>query len=149
MITGLVLSVFLQISSLSPGYAKALQRCHMCGMNAAASQTEFVAHLSDGSVEQACCMHCVYLLQNYFLKSLAISTLETRDFSTGAQVEAQGAYYLEGSSVIPKGSMAPFLLAFSEQGTAERYRKKYGGHVIDFKKAMEAAGQLEREINQK
>jgi len=89
-------------------------------MDAAKSQTEFVADLDDGSQEHMCSFHCVYLLEG-FMPGRKIMKIETRDFPTGAFVDARNAYYLDRSSLIPKKSMAPFLPAFVDKKVAGRY----------------------------
>jgi hypothetical protein len=145
----LLFSFFLLLNPCYELNAKAIERCHMCGMDASRSQTEFIADLSDGSREHACCLHCVYLLQSYFDKDRSVSGLQTKDFSTGEFIDAKTACYLYKGSIIPKGSMAPFFLAFSAKGTADKYKKKYGGQILDFAKAMDAVLQLDRAINKK
>lgn len=141
----ILFSVCLQFISFPAAHAKALQRCHMCGMDAAKSQTEFVVHFGDTRLEHTCCLHCVYLLQN-FMKDHKVTKLETRDFSSGTLIDAGQAYYLEGSSLIPKGSMAPFLLAFSDKAIAEKYARKYKGSVVGFKEAMDIVAGFDAEI---
>ncbi|GEM_PF-1577509 len=141
----LVSSVLLQYGAFCPGFAKEGKRCHMCGMDAAKSQTEFVVSLDNGSQEHACCLHCVYLLQK-FMKDRRMVRIETRDFSTGALIEAKQAFYLEGASLIPKGSMAPFLLAFLQKESAEKYRVKHGGNVVNFNRALEIVADFDNKV---
>ena len=144
LVMGLCLG--LCFPAMAPVHAKVIHRCHMCGMDAAKSQTEFIASLSDGSEEHICCLHCVYLLQHFFMKDRTILKLETRDFKNGGLIPAAKAFYLEGSSVIPKDSMAPFLLAFAEKKTAEKYQKKYGGNIVDLAKATEIVALFDEDI---
>jgi len=142
---GLLTSISV-ITLCSLCYANEAEVCRMCGMDAARSQTEFVIHFSDGSKEFACCLHCVYLLQN-FIKEKTASILETRDFTTGDLIDARQAYYLHKSSLIPKGSMAPFLPAFSKVETAKNYAKKYSGEVISFDEALKIVESFDKEVS--
>ncbi len=120
------------------------QRCHMCGMDSAKSQTEFAVYADDGSMEYACCLHCVYLLEK-FMEPRKFIRIETRDFTTGAFIDAKKAYYLAAGSLIPKGSMAPFLLAFSEEDPAKQFQKKYKGSILTFKEAMKITAKFDEE----
>ncbi|MFA5117447.1 MAG: hypothetical protein WC695_01185 [Candidatus Omnitrophota bacterium] len=144
----LILFVLAQLSAPHVSYAKVIQRCHMCGMDAAKSQTEFVVYLSDESTQHTCCMHCVYLLEK-FIVPLKVVKMETRDFATGMLIDASKAYYLEASSLMPKGSMAPFLLAFLEEQAVQKFKKKYKGNILTFKEAMEAVARFDAEVSSK
>ena len=144
----LIFSACIQLGILSPLLAKAVNRCYMCGMDAAKSQTEFVVYFDDGAEEHTCCLHCVYLLQQV-AHDRKISGLKTRDFSKGAFIEAKEACYLEGSALLPKGSMAPFLLAFLEKDAAEKYKKKYGGNVVGFTEAMAIVADFDKKVSPK
>lgn len=140
---GALLVLFL-LACASPTLAAAGPRCRMCGMDATKSQTEFVVHHQDGTQERTCCLHCVHLLQK-LSGGPAFQALQTRDFATGAFVDATRAVYLEGSTLIPQGSMAPFLLAFGDRKEAERYQQRYRGTVLDFAQAMEVVARFDEE----
>jgi len=145
-ITCFVLSLCLQLSIfLSVSYAEISHHCRMCGMESAKSQTEFTLIWDDRSNDFACCLHCVYLLQN-FKENNKVIKLETKDFSSGLFIDARKAYYLEGSSLYPKGSMAPFLLAFSTVEKAETYKRKYSGNIVDFSNAMDLVMRFDKEV---
>lgn len=73
--------------------------------------------------------------------------LETRDYKNGILIDAGQARYLEGGPLIPKGSMAPFLLAFSQIEIAESYQRKHGGNIVDYHKAMEIVRQFDEEVS--
>jgi hypothetical protein len=141
-----IICILIPLVVCNIGYAENDLKCHMCGMDASRSQTEFMVEWNDGSREHACCLHCVYLLQN-FVKDRKISKLETRDFTTGSFIDAMKAYYLEGSSIIPKDSMAPFLLAFPDKETAEKYAKQYKGNILTFKESMESVAKFDEEVS--
>lgn len=128
----------------APALAADVQRCRMCGMDASQSQTEFVVHHQDGAQERTCCLHCVYLLQR-LSGGPPFSRLETRDFATGELIDATRAFYLEGSTRLPQGSMAPFLLAFASRAEAERHQQRFHGTVVDFEGAMRIVARFDEE----
>lgn len=140
---GALLALLLLTCAL-PALAANPDRCRMCGMDATKSQTEFVVHREGGGQERTCCLHCVHLLQK-LSGGPAFARLETRDFATGGFVDATKAFYLEGATLRPKGSMAPFLLAFGSRPEAERYQQRYGGKVVDFAEAMKIVARFDEE----
>ncbi|MBI4871682.1 MAG: nitrous oxide reductase accessory protein NosL [Candidatus Riflebacteria bacterium] len=125
--------------------SEATTHCRMCGMDSAKSQTEFVARLDDGREEHTCCLHCVLLLQG-FSRERTIVTLMTRDFASGELTNARRARYVAGSRLMPKGSMAPFLLAFTDREKAEQHVRRYGGRVVEFAQAMGLVESFDREL---
>ena len=145
-IASVIVVLCMLFGGMSASFAASDHRCDMCGMDAAKSQTEFIVHWSDGKEGRTCCLHCLYLLQKT-IKDTTMAKIETRDFAGGTLIYARQAYYLDGSSVIPKGSMAPFLPAFSEKKAADIYEKKYNGTVLTFKQAMESVARFDEEVN--
>jgi hypothetical protein len=140
-----VLLTILLVFLPAAGFAKAPHRCHMCGMDSAKSQTEFVALLDDGTEEHTCSLHCVYILEK-LNTAHKITNLETRDFTSGSLIDARSAHYMKESSLIPKGSMAPFLFAFSNKEDADKYAQKYKGTIVTFDDAMALAAQFDRDV---
>ncbi len=122
--------------------AEGVVRCRMCGMDANKSQTLFVLHYQDGAVERTCSLHCVVLLEKVGDKG-PVATIETRDFATGKLCDAKEAVYLGGGTLIPKGSMAPFLAAFSNRVTADQFAAKFKGKVVDYAGALRAVAEFD------
>ncbi|OIP88297.1 MAG: hypothetical protein AUK24_08280 [Syntrophaceae bacterium CG2_30_49_12] len=130
---------------LFPGFfALASERCIMCGMDAAKSETKFVVQVATGTRDvppgrySFCCLHCLVLFKAR-LKGGKITSIMVRDYSTvtekydsGEMIEAGKAFYLVEMGLRPKGSMVPFMLAFSHQETAERFKKAYGGRILNW-----------------
>lgn len=139
MLQSSLLRVFLLVALLLvPARAGEVLRCKMCGMDAAKSQTMFVAHQKDKDSESLCSLHCVVILEKLDAGTV-FTQLETRDYSSGELMDARKAFYLEESSIIPKGSMAPFLPAFQEKATAEQYARRFQGKVVDYARAVQLA----------
>jgi hypothetical protein len=113
-------------------------------MDAAKSQTEFIVRFDDGRAEHTCCLHCVFLLQS-FMKDRKVAGISTRDYSTGELADARRASYVEGSRLVPKGSMAPFLLGFAERKTAAVHVARFGGRLVDFAGAMGLVERFDKE----
>ena len=134
----IVQTVFLVLVLLLPAQAGEVLRCKMCGMDAAKSQTMFVARPKEGKPESLCSLHCVVILEKLDPTSV-FEQVETRDYSSGELIDARKALYLEDSNIIPKGSMAPFLPAFKDRATAEQYSQRFQGKVVDYARAVQLA----------
>lgn len=122
--------------------AEGVVRCRMCGMDANKSQTLFVLHYKDGAVERTCSLHCVVLLEKVGDKG-PVDSIQTLDFATGQLCDARKASYLVGGTLVPKGSMAPFLPAFSQRKTAEQFAAKFKGKVSDYQDALRAVAEFD------
>ena len=144
-----VMFICMHIYAAPLCYAAAGERCQMCGMDSSRSQTEYIVYWSNDRKETACSLHCVYLLQSFYSKDRSVAKLETRDFYSGEFIDAKKAFYLKGSSIIPKGSMAPFLPAFSDKERAQKYGSRYGGIALDYGKAMDIVKQFDDEVGGK
>lgn len=117
------------------GPALANQRCLLCGMDVGKSETAFYAKMKNGRIYPLCSMQCVYMLEmNAGEKPLAV---RTEKYPKTRLINAEDAFYLCDSKLIPKGSMVPFMLAFETREKAEEYQKKYGGRIMRFDEAME------------
>ena len=140
--TVLVLIVGLIILLVS--MALAFERCIMCGMDAQKSETKFVVQVIEGTRDVThgkysfCCLHCLVLFKAW-LKGGKIGSILVRDYNTvtpkydsGEMIDAKEAFYLVESGLRPKGSMVPFTAAFSSQEQAQKYRKVYGGKILNW-----------------
>ena len=122
----------------------ASERCIMCGMDAAKSETKFVAQVIEGTRNvppgkySFCCLHCVVLFRAW-LKGGKIGFILVRDYSTvtqghdsGEMIDARNAFYLVESGLRPRGSMIPFMAVFSTREIGERYKRVYGGRILSW-----------------
>jgi nitrous oxide reductase accessory protein NosL len=125
-------------------FVQASERCIMCGMDASKSETKFIIQMTEGTKEipagkySLCCLHCLAILKAR-MKGGKISSILARDYNTvtekynsGEMIDAKKAFYLVESQAHPKGSMIPFMLIFSTQNTAEKYRRLYGGKILNW-----------------
>ena len=104
-------------------------------------------HLRDGRVKETCCPRCGL----HFEKGRQdVARREVADFETGNLLKAEGAHYVEGSSVHlccatdssrdQSGSQyelswdrcLPSLTAFRSQEAAEQFRRDKGGSLKTF-----------------
>ena len=132
---------FIFFSSVT---ALAVERCIMCGMDAQKSETKFVIQVTEGTKDIAadeyslCCLHCLVILKAR-MKEGKIGSILARDYDTvtrkydsGEMIDARKAFYLVESGLRPKGSMVPFMLIFSTQTTAEKYKDVSGGRILNW-----------------
>ena len=117
------------------GPALAYHRCILCGMDVDKSETAFYAKMKNGKMAPLCSMQCLYMLEMN-AKEKAVS-VRTEIYPTARSTDAKKAFYLCESKQRPKGTMAPFMLAFATREKAEEYQKKYGGRILNFDEAME------------
>ena len=122
----------------------AFERCIMCGMDAQKSETKFVVQQIEGTRDVTpgkysfCCLHCLVLFEAW-LKGGKIGSILVRDYNTvtnkydsGEMIDAGKAFYLVESRLRPRGSMVPFMTVFSTGEIAERYRRVYGGKILNW-----------------
>jgi len=119
--------------------ADSFERCIMCGMDADISETKYTLVVEEGCSEikkgnyGLCCLHCLVMLRkNLEAKGGRIGNIQTRDYNTKEMVDAGKAFYLIESTLIPKGSMVPFILAFQDRSAFETFQKVYGGALLDW-----------------
>lgn len=102
-------------------------RCDMCGMDVSKSETKFRLKLHD-SMKYACSFSCANMLRE---KLEAVSAIETTDYNTARFINVDAATFVVQSDVIPKGSMPPFILAFSSTEDAEGFISEHNGKILD------------------
>ena len=130
----LPLGLFLMFWVVATQGAQASQRCSLCGMDVDESETAYYVKMEKGRMYPLCSLQCVYMLL-LNAKEKAVS-IRTEDYSTSRLMDAPTAHFLYESRLIPKGSMMPYLLAFSSRDQAIEFQKKYGGRLLDFDSAM-------------
>lgn len=94
--------------------------------------TRHVVVMGDGAEFVFCSLACT---ARHMLKGEHVKKILVADFLTCAPVDATKAHYLEGSDV-PGVMSHTSRIAFSEKSSAEEFRKKHGGRIISFKKAL-------------
>jgi nitrous oxide reductase accessory protein NosL len=131
----MVLFTLLPIVKAGAGETKTNTICQLCGMDAAKSDTEFILYRKTEPEMHACCINCARRL----MKKLGddITKVTTLDYRARKQVPAGDAFYVLGSKHIPKGSMTPYVFAFSSEKDATEFKDRNGGSVLSFKAVVE------------
>ncbi|MFN3395382.1 MAG: nitrous oxide reductase accessory protein NosL [Thermodesulfovibrionales bacterium] len=111
------------------------EECAICGMWIDQyMSTRHVIILKDNTTTSFCSIACAarYLNEN----RQKVKNVKVADFLTDRLINAEKAYYLEGSDV--PGVMSYISrIAFSTKTDAERFQRKHGGRLITFKQAVE------------
>jgi nitrous oxide reductase accessory protein NosL len=111
--------------------------CPVCGMSIKKYyKTSHSTKLHNGKNRQYCSIRCLVV----DAQTHKIDHKNTRviDAQTQKSIKAQTAYYVVGSKI--KGTMSKVSkLAFANKNDAKRFIKKYGGKIVDFKRALEIA----------
>jgi hypothetical protein len=95
--------------------------------------TRHVVVYEDGSQVETCSLACAAKL--YKGSDKKITKLMAADYLTHDLIEAQTAFYLEGSDV--SGVMSyTSRIAFKTKDDALKFQKKHGGTIIPFQEAL-------------
>ncbi len=129
------LGLLILICAFLAGPALAYRRCILCGMDVDKSETAFYAKMKNGKIYALCSMQCLYMLEMN-AKEKAVS-VRTEKYPTSRSINAEKAFYLCESKLVPKGSMVPFMVAFASREKLEKFQKKAGGRILSFDEAME------------
>ena len=142
-----VLAAFLL---LAMGCGHGRRMCAVCQRDECGNLA-FTIRLLDGSEVETCCPRCGlrFLEQEH----PSVASLSMRDFDTAGRIDAQSAFYVEGSDVTPCTSMhgssppkdergccmapvydrcLPSVLAFRSKDRAEAFGREHGGIVKTF-----------------
>jgi|GEM_PF-271915 len=112
------------------------ESCKVCGMyidKYIRTAAELV--YKDGRKEYSCGVACMLRLVEDAGGPSAFESIKVRDWSSDKVIDAETAYYVVGSKVIP--DMLPNYIAFETKEEAETFAAKEGGDVISFFQAME------------
>lgn len=108
--------------------------CPICGMSIKMFyKTSHASKLKNGTDRQYCSIRCLAVdMQEY---NIDLNSVRVVDATTQKLIFAKDAFYVVGSKV--KGTMTKVSkLAFATKDEAEKFRKKYGGKVVTFQKAL-------------
>ncbi len=107
--------------------------CAKCGMDLSKhTHTRYETVLADGSRVVTCGVQCGMMLE----AARGVQRAWATDFISGRRIDAAKAWYVVGSSAVP--DMAPGAIAFASREDAEKFRKGFGGEVLDWDHAREA-----------
>ena len=108
----------------------------VCGMNLAQYYKTNHSATLDGKVRQYCSIHC--LTEDLKIKNLPLKDIQVVDVATLKFIDATSANYVVGSS--QKGTMTmTSQYAFGSKRDAYKFKKEFGGDVVDFTRAVEIA----------
>jgi copper chaperone NosL len=125
----------LLVTGILP-FARAAQReeCVVCGMYLDLyERTRLVISYIDGTTKLTCSLACAAEIINK--DRGRINGVKAADFLTGTLLDADKAYFLEGSD-IPGVMTYTSRLAFSSKAQALTFKKKHGGKIITFEQAL-------------
>jgi len=132
--------LFSALAVLSLAFAPAVfaedSECGLCGTEITPSNNVFTLTRADGTTQTYGCPGCGLHILHTLGNDPAIK-VEAQDFLARTPIDARGAWYLHGSSV---GYCCSFSwLAFATKEDAEKFSKGFGGVVMDFATALDAA----------
>jgi nitrous oxide reductase accessory protein NosL len=111
------------------------KECSVCGMYLDLYEsTKHMIVFTDGTEEETCSLACAAKI--YRREQKRVVRIMVADFLTGTLIEADKAWYLEGSDV-PGVMSYTSRIAFKDKVGAVQFQKKHGGRIISFKEAME------------
>ena len=121
-------------------------KCPICGMSISDHQnTAFVVTMKTGEDVQYCCAHCgLWVLATGMDK---VQSAKTRDFISGAWINADKAVYLYKSKAVP--SCTSSWIAFSSKKQAEMFKKGFGGTIYDYAAALKRRAKDPENMEQK
>jgi len=118
------------------------EKCSMCGMNLGEYLHVRFAIATDDGKETAYCGAQCGLVTSILMGSDKVKSMWATDFITGKPVNAKDAWYVFKSSVIT--DMSPGLVAFKEKEHAEKFRKGFGGDLLDYENAIATLRNLKK-----
>ncbi len=151
----LMLAALLGLAG-SVGYFTYLQlgpqgECEICH-RPVHEATAYEIHLEDGTCEKACCPRCGLRFQK---GRTDVASAEVTDFDTGQRLDANHAFFVEGSSVnlchsktletdrsgvqyqLTWDRCMPSLIAFKDRESVESFRRDYGGVIKTYEEILE------------
>ncbi len=146
--TSIAMVAFLVATMASCGHSR-IATCSQCGRDECKNLAFTIGLASGGSVE-TCCPRCA--LRYMAEKRPAVTALAVRGFADAGTLDAQKAFYVEGSDAHPCATHGgappvdergcclkavydrcePSLLAFASVEQAESFAREHGGFVRTF-----------------
>jgi len=132
VVAGIMLWLIFNVISVTADPDR--KECAVCGMWIDQyERTRHVIALRDGNTAYFCSAACAvrYVKDN----GQKVETIRTADFITEQLVEAEKAFYLQGSDV-PGVMSYVSTIAFATRKDAEEFQKMHGGRIIAFTQAF-------------
>jgi hypothetical protein len=113
---------------------------------------EYVVRLAGGKSEKACCPRCGMHFQS--LNPSKVESAWASDFASGRLIQAENAFYVEGSDVMACCTAAPLrepgatfelhwdrclpsLIAFKNEAEAKAFQMRHGGRLLAYSQSLE------------
>jgi copper chaperone NosL len=129
-----VFALFL-FTAFSPAPAAEREGCVLCGMYLDIyAKTRYTITFDDGSSQSTCSLACAARIMNEHKGRTR--DVKVGNYLSGELIEARSAFYLEGSDV-PGVMSNTSRIAFPSKQAAQDFRKKHGGRIITFDKAVQ------------
>ncbi len=110
----------------------------VCGMNLPMFYKTNHSAILDGQVRQYCSIHC--LAEDLRIKNLALENIQVVDVTSLKFIPVKDAFYVVGSKQL--GTMSrTSKYAFATEKDALEFVQKYGGEIVNFRKAVYIAMQ--------
>jgi len=105
----------------------------VCGMNLPKFYKTNHSATLDGKVRQYCSIHC--LGEDLRVKKLPLEDIQVVDLSSLKFISVKEAFYVVGSKQ-PGTMSVTSKYAFATKDDATKFVKRYGGEIVDFRKAL-------------
>jgi len=137
----LIITTLLVTGIYASAHAAERESCAVCGMYLDLyERTHFVILFNDDTTKSTCSLACAAMVINQ--NKGRIKGVKVADFLTGKLLDADKAYFLEGSD-IPGVMSYTSRIAFFSKTQASTFQKKHGGRIVTFDRALK--DQLEDE----
>jgi nitrous oxide reductase accessory protein NosL len=136
--SGIIILMFFSLFMINvilpdEGLAGRLE-CSICGMWIDQyERTHHVVIMNDGKIKHFCSFACT--AKGIEGHEDGIKTIKTADFPTKRLIDANKAYYLEGSD-IPAVMSHISRIAFASEDIARKNQEQYGGRIVTFRQAL-------------
>jgi nitrous oxide reductase accessory protein NosL/ferredoxin len=105
----------------------------VCGMNLPMFYKTNHSAVLEGKTRQYCSIHC--LAEDLRIKKLPLQNIQVVDVTSLKFIPVKTAFYVVGSK--QPGTMSrTSKYAFANKADAVNFSKKYGGEIVDFRKAL-------------
>jgi nitrous oxide reductase accessory protein NosL len=125
---------------LRPNLGEKVGTCDACGMEVFDRMLTKVAITADGETFYACGMGCAFGMA----EGKQVTSMKVVDFTTVSMVEAEDAFFVTGTLLVPVRAMMP-LFVFATIDDAEAFVEKYGGTIHDYGGMKELAVRIREE----
>jgi len=130
----LIITTLLLTGIYASAHTAERESCAVCGMYLDLyEKTRFVILFNDDTSKSTCSLACASGVINQ--NRGRIKGVKVADFLTGKLLDADKAYFLEGSD-IPGVMSYTGRIAFSSKTQALIFRNKHGGRIITFDQAL-------------